>query len=68
MSEQYIPVSFGCKTFAFLSECATCGKPYMSFDRRVEWKTVFTCDEKTRTGMWLIYCPDCFKELEVVEV
>lgn len=66
MPSHYIPVPFGYKTFAFLSECATCGKSYISFDNRVEWKTAYTCDKKTNTGMWLLYCPDCFKELKVV--
>lgn len=66
MPSHHIPAPFGYKTYAFLSECATCGKPYISFDRRAGWRTVFTCDEKTRTGMWLLYCPDCFRELEEV--
>lgn len=62
MSKQYIPVAFGCKTMAFLSECATCGKPYIVMGED-GWRTVYAYDEKTRTGMWLLYCADCYAEL-----
>ena len=64
MSQPSITVPFGSKTYAFLSECATCGKPYRHPDEG--WRTAYTYSEKTKTGMWLIYCADCYDKLEKV--
>jgi len=68
MASNYIPAPFGYKTYAFLSECAACGKPYANrtFNPEDVWRTAYTCHEETHTGMWLLYCLDCYEELEVV--
>lgn len=56
-----VEVGYGHTTHCFLSQCNFCGKPY---DPRESWRTAHSFSEKTNSVMWLLFCEECWEEME----
>lgn len=54
-----IEAPFGGDTYALLSRCAECGKPYDGND--IGWTTTVTFVGSM--ACWLLFCMDCAKKL-----
>ena len=51
-----IEARFGVTTFALLSKCAKCGKPYSPME---EWTTAYTVVNEQNQVYWTIQCKEC---------
>lgn len=58
-----IEIGYGHDTYAYLAECATCGKPY---HQDGNWRTAHTFNKERNIVIWLLYCEDCWENLAVV--
>lgn len=56
-----VEVGYGHTTHCFLSQCNFCGKPY---DPRESWRTVYSFSEKRNGVVWLLFCEECWEEME----
>lgn len=59
-----IEAPFGGDTYALLSRCAECGKPYDGNDSG--WTTTVTFVGSM--ACWLLFCMDCARKRELMEV